>query len=173
MNVNFVVKKFFEENKYDKLADKILLVRQDGINIYSNIQNSLEATSMGALVGGVWQAAQALSELSGTRHELLEYRLGYDTSADGLYIVPLKISGKIYYLASMYLNQSNPGKLKKDLRYLKDDLENHLCELMSKDLYATNEINSNEIVGEKQSSGFLFDDISDDEMDNLFSFEGA
>ena len=172
MNLNLIVKQFFEENECDKLADKILLVRQDGINIYSNISNGLEASSMGALIGGVWQAAQALSELAGSSDNLADYRLGFDTSSDGLYILPLEINKTSYFLGAMYLEQDNPAKLKRSLRFLKENLELYL-----EDTFRVNKIENEKSSSEKkeprEDDGFLFDSISDDEMDNLFSFEGA
>ena len=158
MNLNLIVKQFFEESEYQKLADKIVVIRQDGISIYTNIENQLEASSMGALIGGVWQAAQALSEMTNKQEDHLDYRLGFDTSSSGLYILPLKIMNDTYYLGGIYMNLNNPAKLKQNLKLLKNNLELYLSDYSSVD---------------KVQEGFLFENISDDEMNNLFSFDGA
>ena len=158
MNLNKVVKQFLEENDDHKLSEKLVVIRQDGISIYSNIENELEAASVGALIGGVWQAAQALSELTKKGLDHTHYRLGFDTSSDGLYILPLTIMNDTYYLGGIYTDTNNPAKLKQNMKLLKNNLELFLSEFSIK---------------EEKKSGFLFQDISDDEMDNLFSFGGV
>lgn len=163
MNLNLVVKQFFEENDYHKIADKIIVLRKDGICIYSNISDQNEAASMGALIGGVWQAAQALSQLTHKTDSYQEYRLGFDTSSDGLYILPICIKSEDYYIGGVYSDAYNPAKLKQKIKMLKDNLEVYLAE------YAPTAGDSNE----EEKEDFLFDEISDEEMDNLFSFGGV
>lgn len=162
MNLNKLVKRFFEESEYQKIAEKIVVIRRDGINIYSNINNNFEASSMGALIGGVWQAAQALSELTDKNQKVLEYRLSFDTSSNGLYILPLVVANESYFLGAVYQDKNNPAKLKQHLRMLKDNLE----------LYLSDFCNETEVNNEKRD-GYLFNSITDDEMDNLFSFDGV
>lgn len=153
-----MVKQFLEKNDYHKLIEKLVVIRQDGITLYSNLEDSLEASSIGALVSGVWQAAQALSEITHHRKDYVEFRLGFDTSSEGLYVLPLSIKENTYYLGGIYTNQNNPAKLKQSLRLLKNNLEQHL---------------EDSLIDETVREGFLFDNISDDEMNKLFSFDGV
>ena len=55
---------------------------------------------------------------------------------------------------------------KKCKEFLKDNLELYLDDIFKVDKSENKELNRNE-------EGFLFDNISDDEMDNLFLFEGV
>ena len=159
MNLNTLVSRFFDEENYGKLAEKIVVLRSDGISVYSNIEDNFEAASIGALVSGVWQAAESLSGFLKSDNNFYEFRLGFDTTADGLFILPLKILNKRYYICAIYKSVDNPAKLKRNISLLKNNLELYLSELS--------------IDAEENRKGYLFDNISDDEMDRLFSFGGA
>jgi len=158
MNLNEIVKRFFEENDYNKIANKIVVIRADGINIYSNLDNVLEASSIGALVGGLWQAASSLSSMLKKSNEFMEFRLGFDTTSDGVYVLPFEIMNSPYYVCAIYSEASNPGKLKRNLRRLKENLEVYLSEFS--------------LDTEKNRKGYLFTEITDSEMDQLFAFGG-
>ena len=158
-NFNDLIKNFFETNNVGQMAARVSVVRNDGIILYSNINDYLEASSIGALTGGLWQAAQALSSLATNNTSESEgFRLSFDTTNQGLYILPFKIDNKEYFLCSIYEDVVNPGLLKRDFRNIKDRLVNYIKE---------NEIKTVEI-----KSGFLFNNITDAEMDNLFSATG-
>ena len=158
MNLNFLVKQFFIENDYQKLSDKMVVMRHDGINIFSNLDNEAEAASIGALVSGLWQAAESLATMLKSNNDFLEFRLSFDTSSDGLYVLPLTVLDSTYYICSIYKDSFNPAKLKRNLRLLKENLEVYLSEFSFDD--------------EKNRKGYLFNEISDDEMNKLFSFGG-
>lgn len=160
MNLNKVVKQFIEENEYQKLTNKIIILRRDGICVYSNIKSQHESASMGALMGGLWQAGEALLKLTHKDPQFLSFRLGFDTSSDGLYILPLKVDDQMYFLGGVFSDKNNPAKLKQQLRLLKDNLEMYLGEHAPE-------------ISEEKRDGFLFNEISDEEMDNLFSFGGV
>ena len=159
VNLNLLVNQFFTENEYDKLASKMVVVRNDGINVYSNIENSFETSSIGALVSGVWQAASSLSSMTRDQAEQDEFRLSFDTSLNGLHILPLRILGEIYFICAIFSEEENPAKLKRYIRLLRDNLEVYLSELSYDD--------------NQNREGYLFTNISDSEMDNLFSFGGV
>lgn len=159
MNLNLLVKKFFDENDYDKIANRLVVIRHDGINIYSNVDNQFEASSIGALVSGLWQAAESLSSLLKNNNEFFEFRLGFDTSSDGLYVLPFTIMDSTYYICAIYNDSNNPAKLKRNLRLLKENLEVFLSEFS--------------FDTEANRKGYLFSDISDDEMDQLFGLGGV
>jgi len=158
MNLNLLVKQFFNENEYNKIANRLLVVRHDGINVYSNFDNEFEASSIGALVSGIWQAAESLSSLLKNDNEFFEFRLGFDTSSDGLYILPVNILNSSFYVCAIYSEADNPGKLKRNIRLLKDSLETFLSEFS--------------LDSEKNRKGYLFENITDHEMDKLFSYGG-
>ncbi len=158
MNLNQIVKQFFDENEYYRLANKIIIIRADGINIYSSFDNQFEASSVGALVSGLWQAAESISSFLKNKNEFLDFRLGFDTSSDGLYVLPFPVLDSTYYICAIYGDAENPGKLKRNIRLLKNNLETYLSEF-SLDV-------------EKNREGYLFKNISDIEIDKLFSFGG-
>ena len=158
MNFNSIVKQFFVENDFHKLADKLAVVRNDGVIVYANTENFNESYSIGALVGGLWQAAEALHSLVTETKDIYEFRLSFDTSEQGIYVLPFKYKNNIYYISAIYKEVSNPALLKNRLRNLKDTLSFFLQE-------------SFEEVEITKREGYLFNDISDEEMDNLFNLK--
>ena len=156
MNFGELIKDFFEENEFNRLAQRVSVIRHDGIDLYTNIDNKLEASSIGALVSGLWQAAQSLSRIIEDQTDFFEFRLAFDTSSSGLYVLPFSIEGNDYYICAIYTDKDNPAKLKQYIRQLKESLESYLVSMIE-----SKEDNKDE---------YLFNDISDEEMDNLFSF---
>jgi hypothetical protein len=150
-----MVKQFFNENGYDKISSRLALVRADGIIVYSNSSDSFESSSIGALVSGVWQAAESLNSIISNDNEAYDFRLGFDTSENGLYILPINILKESFYICSIYKEEVNPAKLKRNLRLLKQNLEVFLSEYKE-------EISTR--------NDYLFSNITDVEMDNLFKF---
>src|SRR5690606_38514668 len=124
------------------------------ITIYDSVQD--ETTSpVSALVSGVWQASEALMGLVGKIDNLFEYRLGFDTSSEGIYLFSFEIGGKNYCCGAIYKDCLNPGLLKRQVMLLKADLEQVQL--------------SKAAASPEQREGFLFSDITDEEMDNLFT----
>ena len=134
------------------------LIDSDGISIYSNCEDKFEVSTIGALTSGLWQAAESLSAIVGKNNDFFEFRLGFDTSSDGLYILPVKIINEMYFVCIIYGKSENPGKLKRNIRQLKDSLEVFLSKF-SLDV-------------EKNREEYLFQNISDVEMDKLFAYGG-
>ncbi len=159
MNLNELIAKFFIEDNYHQLAERIVVMRRDGIPLYSNNQNNFENSSIGALVSGLWQAAESLSSYITRQDEhFFDFRLSFDTSSDGLFVLPFQVKEQTYYLCSIYQDVDNPAKLKNQLKSIKSGLEVYLSEFS--------------FSSEENRKGYLFDEISDDEMDNLFAFGG-
>jgi hypothetical protein len=156
MNLSMIIKQFFIENDFHKIANKTAVVRNDGIVLFSNSDNFNESSSIGALVSGLWQAAQSLNSIVSDRSEILEFRLSFDTSDQGIYILPFNINKKEFYICAIYNDVNNPALLKRHLRNLKANLSNYLLEYVSQN--------------EDIKQDFLFNNITDEEMDNLFSF---
>jgi hypothetical protein len=154
MNLNAIVKQFFVENDFDKLAQNISVVRNDGVVIFSNSENFNESYTVGALVGGLWQAADALNSMVSKDQSVLEYRLSFDTSEQGIYVLPFSLQEKVYFICAIYNEVSNPALLKRNLRNLKDTLYFYLKEISFEQ--------------GKTRNGFLFEHITDEEIDRLF-----
>ena len=153
-NLSSVVSSFFlKENKRD--IDKASLVRSDGIVVFATSDIKNKAASIGALVGGVWQAAEALSQTLNNDSSMDEYRFSFDKSDCGIYILPIEIGGKDYYFSTLYKETFNPALLKRNFRIVKEDLNNY--------------INKNFKQVKETRKQFLFSNITDEEMDNLFA----
>lgn len=148
---------FLSELKSSKCEDfEIFLVRQDGLLLYHHHdeKKNVDAQSISVLISGAWSASKELQSRMGSNEEET-LRFSFDNSDCGLYILPLK-SGKLEtFLAMYYEKEANPGFLKQRFRVLKDKLQEKI-----------------EVSSVKVKSGFLFKDISDEEMDRLFSFGG-
>ena len=112
--------------------------------------------SVGPLLIGSWQAMQALSQKIGENGSEDIYRLGFESSKAGIYILPFNINKKDFYICGIYDDVNNPALLKRNLRNLKNNLSNYLLEHCSQN--------------EDIRQDFLFNNITDKEMDNLFSF---
>ena len=159
MNLNGMVKQFFDENAFGLLADRITVIRYDGICVYSNVKDDFESASICALVSGLWQAAKSLNSLVGANQNFYNYRLGFDTTENGLYVLPFKFKEEEYFICGIYKDTANPAKLKRNLRLLKENLEVFM-QAIAADYKAD----------KRDRSGYLFTDISDSEMDSLFDF---
>jgi hypothetical protein len=149
-------------NECDLQNLSIFLCRNDGVIIFSQsgLSSSLDESAIGALIAGVWQAAGALTSFIPSAGIEDFFRLSFDTSSRGVYVLPVKaIDGREYYFGSIYYDAVNPGLLKSKFRSLRDDLEGFVSTLT--------------ICGDKEDkSTFLFDNITDNAMDQLFSFAG-
>lgn len=156
MNLNKIIKHFFMENDYHLMAAKTAVVRSDGIVLFSNSESFEESSSIGALVGGLWQAATSLNSIVSNKNKEFDFRLSFDTSNQGIYILPININKKEFYICAIYNEVDNPALLKRNLRNLQGNLENFLSDYNFKKL--------------ESREDYLFKNITDEEMDNLFSF---
>ncbi|MCP4913806.1 MAG: hypothetical protein GY909_11905 [Oligoflexia bacterium] len=140
-------------SKIQKIA--LFVIRLDGVVLYSNEVKPLDKSkeSIGALAAGLWQAAELSNNYLETKSR--DFRLSFDTSDGGVYLLPLNLNGDIHLFGAMIQDQLNLGQIKNLLRRLRDKVEDN-C------------INKNE-SGEDE---YLFNDITDEEVDNLFSFVG-
>ena len=93
--------KLILEPKLDGINARLFVTREDGITIYDSIQNNT-TTSVAALVSGVWQASEALMGLVYKQSDVMDFRLGFDTSAQGIFLFPFSLSGKRYFLGAIY-----------------------------------------------------------------------
>jgi hypothetical protein len=162
MNIKETITSFFVENDFDKISQHISLVRKDGIVIYSNEGDSFKSSSLGALSGGLWQAAKSMMNYIGDNEEQ-QFRLSFDTSSSGLFILPITVGNSECYLVSIYQDALNPAKIKQQLKNLVFLLEMYIRdESFGVSSESTIEKNNNE------REGYLFSDISDEEIDRMF-----
>lgn len=156
------LKKILDPKK-SSIKARLFVTREDGITVYDTIQDNT-TTSVAALVSGVWQASEALMGLVKKDQEVMEFRLGFDTSSQGIYLFPFALTGKRYFLGAIYNDCLNPGQLKRSVALIKEEM----------DVLFKNE--AEEVIPKKaitpQREGFLFKDISDEEIDRLFSLGG-
>jgi hypothetical protein len=148
------------DSKLKGISARLFVTREDGITIYDSVQNNT-TTSVAALVSGVWQASEALMGLVHKQNEVMEFRLGFDTSSQGIYLFPFMLSGKKYFLGAIYNDCLNPGLLKRQVTLIKEEMER---------LFANEPLPKKNIVSVRE--GYLFQDISDAEIDRLFSLGG-
>lgn len=139
----------------------VFVCRQDGHLLYNRdyMNMGVESSSIGALLGGVWQAATTLASFIPREDNDGIYRLSFDTSDQGIYILPFDHEGESYSLGLLYKNEINPGFLKSRLRDL----------LMKMNL----ELDSLDFEKVTTRDGFLFDNITDEEMDKVFNINGG
>ncbi len=148
------------DSKLNGISARLFVTREDGITIYDSVQNNT-TTSVAALVSGVWQASEALMGLVHKQNEVMEFRLGFDTSSQGIYLFPFMLSGKKYFLGAIYNHCLNPGLLKRQVTLIKEEMER---------LFANEPLPKKNIATVRQ--GYLFQDISDAEIDRLFYLGG-
>ena len=135
----------------------LFVLRHDGQILY-RYPNLQEDMSVGALVGGAWQAAMSLS-LSMDKHIKEErFRFSFDTSNTGIYVLPVGIQEEHLYMGLLYKMDDNPAELKNKLRILRNHLKSYLGELT--------------IPSQSFDKKQLFDNITDEEMDQLFDGVG-
>ena len=152
MNLNSHLKDFFFENEYDRLAEDISIIRKDGIPVFSN--RGKASVTIGALISGLWQASESLSTQVTDEETFGDFRLAFDSSDKGVYVLPISIFGETYYLSAIYKNEINPGKLKNQLRLIKSNIEIYMSSFKR--------------TKNENRDGYLFEDITDEEIDRMF-----
>ena len=132
---------------------QFVVTRPDGIMIWSNFKDKKRLQELSALGCGLWQSASQMAKFSGQSSTVNV--LSFGGSAEGLYATNIKVSEHEYIIFMNYKNTLNPAKLKLKLRALRQLLEDFL--FFDKE----DEVNNNNQP---------LSDITDEEMDNLFSF---
>ena len=100
----------------------LIVTRADGVPLYSvNDYGPWDANSVGALVGGMWQAAETVIKFIPDAAED-EFRLNFDSSSRGVYI--LKVDGDFepLFICLMYFDIVNPAKIKTKLKTVQSQL---------------------------------------------------
>lgn len=141
-------------------AHSLFICRQDGVFLFQEIDH-IEIQRFGALTAGMWQAAESVGR--GENENLNDFVLQFSSSDSGVFVYPLELAGETYLLTVVFKDEVNPGKLKNSCRRLRNYLVEEFDEAFPKHKIK----NKN-----KTSREYLFSDISDSEIDKLFSFAG-
>jgi hypothetical protein len=135
----------------------VFVCREDGHLVYNrdHMKMGVKHSSIAALLGGVWQAASTLASFITKEEKQDLFRLSFDTSSQGIYILPFEQNNEKYSLCLLYKNEINPGFLKSRLRELLMRMTGEMKCLNLKEL--------------RSNKGFMFSDITDEEMDKVFN----
>lgn len=119
-------------------------------------RDSRELQSLGALLAGVWQASEALKDFMSDDDSKEDLRLNFQNAHSGYLLLPPSDKNPKIVFAFVFEKQTNPGKIK----HLAGKIRDHFDDI---------EILNQESGKEEE---LLFKDITEDEVDKLFSFAG-
>lgn len=160
MNFEFF-KNYIEEFRLDKRIDdaEIYLTDLDGYMIYTSKRNVDQ--SLIALIAGVYQGSKKMLEFLSDDHEIPTLSLG--NSGSSIFVKSFSVGKKELLLSAVLKDVDFQSRYKMYLNLLSDELMEN---------YPTTD-SENEITKQssetKQNNKFLFDDISDEEVDHLFT----
>jgi hypothetical protein len=149
----------------ERIPARLFVTRDDGITVFDTVQDAT-TSSVAALVSGVWQASEAMMGMVDASQDVMDFRLGFDTSSQGVLLFPFRAHGKKYFLGAIYRECLNPGQLKRQVSQLKEHLSLELGEAQIE--APPKPARRDEVMRDE----FLFKDISDEEIDRLFSIGG-
>ena len=139
----------------------LYLVRKDGLVVYhfgNENENSIQ--SIGVLLGNLWQTAETLSAfIPQEKFNQESFRLSFDSSSRGIFVFRLILGRKDYFLSTIFSNTINPALLKNKLRLLKNYLQDSESQFVLKE-------NKQNV----EPGTYMFQNITNEEIDTLFSF---
>lgn len=153
MSINKDFEQKIKEFNIEYLHD-FFIFRNDGVPVY--VKNENRKNAIGALVAGVFHASIELMNKNNMKTE--EYNLNFSDTSSGVHIIKINVNDQEYFLGSVYQNEVNPGKLKVELRKISKNII-HILKNVKKEIKMRNE--------------YLFKDISDNEIDAMFSTVGV
>ena len=152
---------FFKDELSSFANCSFFVFREDGIPMYvkSDLAKEIDNNAIGALMGGSWQAAKALASFLPQEKDDRYFRFSFDNSDRGVYILPFSVGDMNFIFGGIFFDVVNPGLMKSQMRQTLEKLKTY-------------------VKGVKPSmknirEDFLFNDISDKEVDQLFSFKEA
>ena len=160
IKINEKLKEFFQSYKYLEKGCRLFVFREDGLMQYqSESVDGKAGSSCGALMGGTWQAAMTLmSFTSQETKDHRDFRLSFDSTTEGVHILSAgNFEGYQLYLGAIFVGQKNPAQLKNQLKNLNFKLRDCVEELSAH----RSETKSND--------DYLFSNITDSEIDAMFS----
>ncbi len=120
------------------------------------LRDSKELQSLGALLAGVWQASEALKDFMSEEDSREDLKLNFQNAHSGYLLLPPTQKNPRIVFAFVFEKQTNPGKIKHLAGKIRDHFDE--IEIMNLDTGKEEEL--------------LFKDITEDEVDKLFSFAG-
>lgn len=161
-NLQLMLTNFLDEQRKEShtvFEHTLFVCRNDGLVLYFHTQDKkVDKNSVGALVGGLWQAGKTVVDMFGKNAEPITYRLSFDTSSSGLHLLPFSVGSDEYFMGLYFSELVNPALLKNRMKSLMHGLSGQF-----------EKIKHEEVVPQKKEEQ-LFSNITDDEIDNLFSF---
>lgn len=138
------------------VKQSLFLCRNDGVILYKKHLHQFDQETASALLSGIWQAASALTDLlpnNTTQKKNDFFRLSFDTSSKGIYLVPTTLNGKDCFWGMIFNEETNPAQIKVKLRELATKLENFLEKTENK---------------KPITKGHPFSELTDEEIDLAF-----
>jgi hypothetical protein len=162
MSLNKKLSEHFEAFPQKEILKKttIFALSKDG-RVYGQLgkkRDEKDVQSLGALLVGLWQASEAVEGFL-DENSSGEMALSYQDSARGFYILRPNKNNPDVFWGLLFEGVVNPGKIKVYFKGLREHF-NQIKILDKKEL----ESNGN--------GSTLFQDITDEEVDQLFSFAG-
>ena len=155
---------FAQEKSIVQQHLSVFLGRADGVLLFTHLADSLadeEQNSLGVLLASAWQASQAMTTYFSSA-QADDFRYSFATADRGIYLLSFPWRGEAYFLATLYQKQDNPGAVKLLLRSMAQRLREFLGTLAG-----LAETTKPTAAGLEKP---LFNDITDDEMNQLFAF---
>ena len=152
---------FFKDELSAFGSCSFFVFREDGIPMYvkSDLGRDVDNNAIGALMGGSWQAAKALASFLPHDEEPRYFRFSFDTSDRGVYILPFSVGDTKFIFGGIFFDEVNPGLMKSQMRQILEKLNTYVKGVRPS--------------MKKKKEDFLFNDITDQEVDQLFSFKEA
>lgn len=143
------------EDQISFSSTHVYIFADDGrvITMFGSEKKDIDVHSTGALMAGAWQASLALN---GTDELSKDQTLVLGDTKSGFLILPFSNNMKMN-LGVVYTDYANPGKLKMKTRLLREFFSNNI---------------KLEIKEKINKQNYLFKNITDAELDKLFSFAG-
>ncbi|MCF8058133.1 MAG: hypothetical protein K9K67_02485 [Bacteriovoracaceae bacterium] len=138
----------------------ILALSHDGrvFGQLGKIKSDKDIQSLGALLVGMWQASEAVGEfLSGNDEK--DLILSFQSSDKGFFLLRPTEKNKEVFWGILFESEVNPGKIKLYAKKVREFFDK-IKIIESKDMENI------------QDGDFLFKNITEDEVDKLFSFAG-
>lgn len=160
MNFDFL-KNYIEDFRQDKRIDdaEIYLTDLDGYMIYTT-KRSVDQ-SLIALIAGVYQGSKKMLEFLSDDHDMPALSLG--NTGSSIFVKSFNIGKKELLLSAVLKDVDFQSRYKMYLNLLSDELmENYPSVDIEKETVKQN-------TETKENNKFLFDDISDEEVDHLFT----
>ena len=158
MNVEDKLNEKIETFSHQQLLDSIsiLAISLEG-QVLGHLGKKIDLSktqSMGALLVGLWQASETLADLIENEDDL---KLSFQSSSSGYYLLSPGANNPKVFWAFVFEGAMNPGKIKVLAQKLRDHMD-EVTYLEESNLGDTSQ---------------LFNNITDEEMDKLFSFAGV